>query len=354
MKKLRVLHLIGSAESDFFRELSFAYAGDCIEATYDCSRYDNLIACVTPDGNWRLSDQFSRSMIDDIQPVSMSAAIREIDSYGVDVALPQMFCIAGMTQYRSLLDLLRIPFVGNLSQTMALTADKSKASAIVASQGVPVPVGEVIRSGQTPTIECPAVVKPVDADNSVGVSLVHSTCDFSDAIARATEHSDRVLVERFIPAGREVRCGIIDRGGSLECLPLQEYKLDKQNPIRVYESKLTTNKDGEVDLASKYHNHSWIVDNEDPLVEKVWSIARQCHNALGCRDYSLFDFRVSPDGQPYFLEAGLYCSFAPNSIITAMVAATGRTLESFLYEMLSQAVERDAMKLSDSLVATPT
>ena len=52
MSKLRVLHLIGSAESDFFRELSFAYAGDCLEATDDPSRYENLIACVTPDGKW--------------------------------------------------------------------------------------------------------------------------------------------------------------------------------------------------------------------------------------------------------------------------------------------------------------
>ena len=352
MSKLRVLHLIGSAESDFFRELSFAYAGDCLEATDDPSRYENLIACVTPDGNWRFSDQFSRAIIEDVESVSLADAVRTIESSKVDVALPQMFCMAGMTDYRSLLQLLKIPFVGNLAPTMSLTADKAKARAVVAAYGVPVPAGEIVRSGQTPTIKCPAVVKPVDADNSVGVSLVRSPEEYPSAIARATEYSDKVLVERFIPAGREVRCGVIDTGEALECLPLQEYRLDEQIPIRGYGSKLTTNQDGEVDLASKYQQHSWIVDRDDPISRPVWEIARQCHVALGCRDYSLFDFRVDPNGQPYFLEAGLYCSFAPNSIITSMVAATGRTLDTFLHDMLCHAIDRNVKATAPSIVAT--
>ena len=50
---------------------------------------------------------------------------------------------------------------------------------------------------------------------------------------------------------------------------------------------------------------------------------RGCHRALGCRDYSLFDFRIDPEGQPWFLEAGLYCSYAPSSVIAVMAAAIG-------------------------------
>ncbi|MEE2937682.1 MAG: D-alanine--D-alanine ligase [Planctomycetota bacterium] len=352
MTKLRVLHLIGSAESDFFRELSFAYAGDCLEATDDPSRYENLIACVTPDGKWRFTDQFSRAMIEEVEPVTLSDAMRIIESSQVDVALPQMFCMAGMTDYRSLLHLLRIPFVGNLAPTMSLTADKAKARAVVAAHGVPVPEGEIVHCGQIPTIECPAVVKPVDADNSVGLSLVRSSEEYPAAIAQANERSNQVLVERFIPAGREVRCGVIDKGTSLECLPLQEYWLDEQMPIRGYESKLTSNEDGEVDLASKYHRHSWIIERDDPVARSVGEIAKQCHVALGCRDYSLFDFRVDPNGRPYFLEAGLYCSFAPNSIITSMVVATGKSLDAFLHEMLFHAIDRDVNLTDPSVVAT--
>ena len=42
----------------------------------------------------------------------------------------------------------------------------------------------------------------------------------------------------------------------------------------------------------------------------------------GCQDYSLYDFRISPEGDVYFLEACLYCSFAPRSVIVSMANAT--------------------------------
>jgi D-alanine-D-alanine ligase len=41
----------------------------------------------------------------------------------------------------------------------------------------------------------------------------------------------------------------------------------------------------------------------------------------GLQVLSLFDFRIDPDGQPWFLEAGLYCSFARESVISMMAAA---------------------------------
>jgi D-alanine-D-alanine ligase len=66
----------------------------------------------------------------------------------------------------------------------------------------------------------------------------------------------------------------------------------------------------------------------------VGAIAKQCHIALGCRHYSLFDFRIDPEGQPWFLEAGLYCSFAPTSVIAAMAQASGMALDQLLQTML--------------------
>jgi len=49
--------------------------------------------------------------------------------------------------------------------------------------------------------------------------------------------------------------------------------------------------------------------------------------ALRCRHYSLFDFRIDPSGQPWFLEAGLYCSFARKSVISVMAKAAGIPLD---------------------------
>ena len=80
-----------------------------------------------------------------------------------------MFCVAGMTRYRALLDLLGIPYVGNRPEVMALAADKARAKAVVAAGGVAVPAGEVVGPGEpVPVPRLPAVVKPLDADNSLG------------------------------------------------------------------------------------------------------------------------------------------------------------------------------------------
>lgn len=68
---------------------------------------------------------------------------------------------------------------------------------------------------------------------------------------------------------------------------------------------------------------SWIVDPADPVTARVWDLARICHAALGCRHYSLVDFRIDPAGQPWFLEAGPYCSFAEQSVIAVMARAAG-------------------------------
>jgi len=62
------------------------------------------------------------------------------------------------------------------------------------------------------------------------------------------------------------------------------------------------------------------------VVERVWELARACHRALGCRHYSLFDVRVDPDGRPWFLGAGLYCSFAVQGVVATMARAAGISL----------------------------
>ena len=141
----------------------------------------------------------------------------------------------------------------------------------------------------------------------------------------AFEHSAEVLVEEYVELGREVRCGIVELDGGLVCLPLEEYAVDRDTkPIRGYADKLRRDDEvGDLALVAKDVEHAWIVDRDDPLTERVWAAARACHRALGCRDYSLFDFRVDADGEPWFLEAGLYCSFAEKSVISVMAKAAG-------------------------------
>jgi D-alanine-D-alanine ligase len=337
MSILNILHLVGSAENEFYCDLSRLYAKDCIIATANPSRYRFFIAYITPDRLWRFPSSLKKEDIDATKPLSVSEAIQFITTQNIDLVLPQMFCLPGMTYYRALFDLLNIPYVGNKADLMALTAHKAIAKAIVSAAGVKVPYGELLRQGDTPNLRPPVVIKPANSDNSLGVTLVQNIADYDQALKTAFEYSDEVLIEEYIELGREVRCGIIVSNGELIGLPLEEYLVNSQDhPIRNYGDKLKKTDAGELSLSAKDNIKAWIVDPKDPATKTVQEVAKQCHQALGCRHYSLFDFRIDPHGQPWFLEAGLYCSFSPKSVIVSMAKASGISLDELFMTVIKE------------------
>ena len=339
MAVVRVLHLVGSPTSQAHFDLSALYAGDCLAVLQQPDKYEFIIALVTPDAMWRFPASLDNAAVAAAQPIAMAEAIAWVARQKIDVALPQMFCPAGMTHYRSIFELLGIPYLGNRPFQMALSADKAKAKAVVAAAGVRVPAGQLLRRGQSqvPVLSLPVVVKPNNSDNSDGVTLVRHADEYPAALALAFTFSDAVLVETYVPLGREVRCAIVVQGGQLRCLPLEEYFVDSvTRPVRTRQDKLKRDGDNQLVLAAKQASQAWIVDPLDPVVPAVWEAARLCHAALGCEQYSLFDFRIDPDGVPWFLEAGLYCSFSPKSVIPTMMAAAGTPLGEFFDTAVSE------------------
>ncbi len=318
----RLLHLVGSAVDEFHADLSRLYAGACLDALAGSARYTAMIAYVSPDGSWRFPTELSIRAIDQAPALALTQATGHIRTLEVEAVIPQMFCIPGMTTYRALFDKIGIPYLGNPAAVMAVAANKAMTRCTVAAAGVGVPAAELLGPGERPRLPFPVVVKPVDADNSVAVSLARNPAEFDAAAALVLARGTAVLVEAYIELGREVRCGIVVRDGELVCLPLEEYALDAdRKPIRTAEDKLARAENGELHLVAKDQAKAWIVDEDDPITKRVWEIARLCHRALGCRHYSLFDFRIDPDGRPWFLEAGLYCSYSPSSVLAVMASA---------------------------------
>jgi D-alanine-D-alanine ligase len=335
---VRVLHLVGSPTSTFYADLSRLYAGGCLAATADPGRWEPHVAYLTPDGRWRFPAGLSAAALAAARPLELPDAVARITDLAPDVMVPHLFCLPGMTAFRALFDVIGIPFVGNRPDVMALGAHKARAKAVVASAGVRVPAGQVLGPGGAPAVAPPAVVKPVDADNSSGVTLVRDPAGYPAALEAALDHSDRALVEEYVPLGREVRCGVLERAGSLECLPLEEYAVDPGKPVRDHDDKIAPAAGGGLRLEAKDDTRAWIVDPADPVTAPVWEAAGACHEALGCRHYSLFDFRVDPGGRPWFLEAGLYCSFSPQSVIAMMAAAAGTAVRELFAAVLTEAL----------------
>ena len=337
---MRLLHLTGSAVDPLLDDVSRLYARGCLDAVGDLDGLEHVVAHVSPGGRWRFPEALDDASLAAAPEMDLGEAVTRLSRLGIDAALPQMFCRPGMTTYRGLLELLEIPYVGNRPDTMALGADKPRASAVVGAAGVAVPDSQVVVAGdpaEVLTIGLPVVVKPADADNSLGVRLVRDGSEWDEVVREAARHASggRVLVESYVELGREVRCGVVQDGDSLRCLPLEEYAVDAEHkPVRDHDDKLRRDDTGTLGLVAKDADHAWVIDPDDPatsgLTRAVHDAALLAYEALGCRHHGLFDFRVDPSGTPYFLEASLYCSFAPSSVVVTMARAAGWALPDLL------------------------
>jgi hypothetical protein len=61
-------------------------------------------------------------------------------------------------------------------------------------------------------------------------------------------------------------------------------------------------------------------DLEPEVHERLDFLAKTAHSALGCKYYSLFDVRIDENGICYLLEAALFCSFSPLSVVVGLAA----------------------------------
>ena len=91
-----------------------------------------------------------------------------------------------------------------------------------------------------PSVTLPAIVKPCCEDNSIGLALVHSTEELYKAVEHALTTDTRVVVQQYIPPGREIRVGLVELpDGTLQTLPKYEYFVSPEDPIRTMAHKYT-------------------------------------------------------------------------------------------------------------------
>jgi len=348
-----ILHLIGSRHNNFYYDLSLLYARAC-DACPDLDRqkYEFRYAVVHLDGTWSFPSSLSEDIVEKAKRISFAAAMARVEEMDPDVMVPHMFDIEGMTRYRSLFDLMQIPFLGNHEFSVWPAEDKAATNQLLAAAGVQVPKGDLLEKGRKEwptTVQVPFVVKPVGEANSRGITLVRKEEDARTAIEHAFSFDSRVLVDEYI-AGREMRAACVENDdGELIVLPKIEYFLDD---IRTAQHKLATDSSGKLTAnaikeAKKDGDRQCPADLSEVLNARVDDAIRAAHRALKCRHYSLFDLRIDANEQPFIIEACLFCSFSPLSVIPAMAQHAGDELKHpKLFHMFLDraAAEKDAIR----------
>ena len=238
---------------------------------------------------------------------------------------------------QALLDLTGVPYTGSGHLASALAMDKDLSKHLFRAAGVPTAdwlmapgagsgrrvagsggfVAEVERE-----LGLPVVVKPSKQGSTVGLSVVKEIGKLEAAIEEAFKYDDEVMVEQFVP-GRELTVGILGD----EALPVGE--IIPVHEIYDYECKYTAGMAREIFPA----------DLTPEETRAVQELARRAFRALKLRGYARIDFRMSPDGVFYCLEANTLPGMTGLSLIPQAAAAAGISFPELCERIVQLAVD---------------
>ena len=131
-----------------------------------------------------------------------------------------------------------------------------------------------------------------------------------------------MLIEEGI-VGREIDCGVYKDSKGSHALPLIE--IVSKNEFFDYEAKYLGASD-EICPAP--------LDEQTTL--RVQEEAVKIFDILGCTGLMRYDFMVTAEGIPYFLEANPNPGMTAASLVPQMVAQAGMKMEDFLSALIEE------------------
>ncbi|WP_085992009.1 D-alanine--D-alanine ligase family protein [Oceanobacillus senegalensis] len=269
----------------------------------------------------------------DFQPNQMNEILK-LDVDLVFIGLHGKFGEDGRVQ--GLLDMLEIPYVGSGVLASALAMDKAKAKQIFEMNNIPVAKSKTYRmlekwnvkqmvASIKEVFKPPFVIKPNQEGSTLGLSIIKEIDDIEEAVSKALESDDTILVEDYIQ-GRELTVPVLGKPGSERALPIIE--IIPKNPIYDYESK----------YAPGGSEHIVPAKLNEKLTKKIQEYAVLAHQVLGCETYSRVDFILSEDNTPIILEVNTLPGLTPTSLYPDSAKAIGISYEDMVQKFIDLSV----------------
>lgn len=219
---------------------------------------------------------------------------------------------------QAVLDVYGIKYTGSNSFSSMISMDKELSKILIKENGFATADYFMYDEKEDESLTFPLVIKPCSCGSSVGISIVKTQEEYIEAIKKARNYEQRILVEDYIK-GREFSVGILD-GKTLPPIEI----IPKQGFYN-YENKYQSGATIEICPAS-------LTEEE---MQKISSSALGIHKTLGLGYYSRIDFILSENGEFYCLEANSLPGMTNTSLLPQEAQAIGITFNK-LVEMIVQ------------------
>lgn len=299
-KKLRVAVLMGgpSAEHDISLK-----TGAMVLENLDREKYAAKSVQISKTGKWPISPAKIKKEFD-------LAFIAMHGEYGED----------GTVQ--KILDRYKIRYTGSGAKASALGMDKAKSSPIFKKAGLRIPSFDLIHVGKNfknfkLSVDLPVVVKPNDRGSSVGISVVEKFTDLMLAIAKASEYSPNVMIQKYIK-GREFTCGVLNINGKPK--PFLPTEIIPRSRFFDYKAKYEIGGSQEITPPRLFKSE----------IKKIQQIALKAHKAIGARGFSRTDIIMDEKDKFYVLEINTLPGMTETSLLPQAAKAGGISFPKLL------------------------
>ncbi len=289
---------------------------------------------------------------------SVSVWIRQLDELRPDIIFNTAEGYYGVGRESlgpTIFEQLKIPYIGTGPYGCFLTLDKFLTKQMVASRKVPVAEGYFVNNvieleSIVRDVVYPAFVKPNYEGSSKGITSRSFCRDADELMSYGTECLKQfphgLLIERFIP-GRDVSvpfiAGVGD-GGVLEPLEYIFSKTTDGTENAIYDYELKNHLDDVVSVRCP-------AAIEPALRARLIECMKKIIPACGVSDFTRADFRITPEGELYFLELNALPSLQPGAGVFEATKLLGLDYNATILKIVEAASAR--LKLNGNRARAP-
>jgi len=241
---------------------------------------------------------------------------------------------------QSVLEMLRVPYVGADPRACRRAWDKPTAKDELARAGLSTPEWIVlphatfrdlgaqdVLDALVARLGLPLILKPPQGGSALGLHLVRDVADLPGAVVGCLAYGDSVLAESFVE-GVEVAVTVLDGPDGPRALPAVE--IDPTSGFYDYAARYTAG------LAT-FHAPARL---DTAAAAAVADLAVSAHRILGLRDVSRTDMVVTPDGVAHFLEVNVAPGLTETSLLPMAIESDGAHLGTVYATLIDQAIDR--------------
>jgi D-alanine-D-alanine ligase len=359
-KKIRVGVIFGGRSGE--HEVSLASAQSVMDAI-DKEKYEVVPIGITKEGQWIASGDPMKALKAGDAEASRPAALlgdpshrglmrlqdteRAIEATHLaelDVVFPVMHGPYGEDgTVQGLLELAGIPYVGAGVIGSALGLDKAAFKDVMLAHGFPVvdhvllkrkawdadPEGVMDRIEKA--LDYPVFTKPANLGSSVGISKCSDRAGLTAGLAEAAKYDRKLIVERGVPAAREIEVSVLGNDDPIASLPGE---VIPSREFYSYESKYFDEGDDASELLIP-------APLSPEMTERVRGVAVEVYRAIDCAGMARVDFLLSGEtGELYVNEVNTIPGFTSISMYPKLWEATGISYPELIDRLIELAIER--------------